>query len=155
MKKIIIYTCTSIAVLLLCLGIIRQRKTISHNENIISFVESDSSSYIPNMPVLKFVNTKYDFGDFKTNKKDSINVFNIDYAFQNVGEAPLIIYKVDVSCGCLSVDFPKEPIIPKGNGVIKVKVNTQNNTGAFNKTLFVRSNATEDVILLRVVGQIK
>ena len=155
MKKVFVYACASIAVLLLCFGIVRQKKTVLYEENRISYVESDSSSNIPNMPVLKFANTKYDFGVFKSQKKDSINVINIDYAFQNDGDVPLVISKVDVSCGCLTVDFPKEPIMPKGNGVIKVKVNFQNNTSAFNKTLFVRSNATEDVILLRVVGQIK
>ena len=154
MKKVIVYACVSIAVLLLCFGIVRQRKTIFDENRISSYVKSDSSN-IPNKPVLKFADTKYDFGTFKAGEKLPINVINIDYEFQNVGNAPLVISKVDVSCGCLSVDFPQKPIMPKEKGVINVKVNTQGITGTVHKTLFVRSNATEDIILLRVVGQIK
>ena len=155
MKKEIVYMCISVAVLILCFGIFRQREVdLKEEDKMSSHTETDTLN-ISDMPVLKFVNTKYDFGTFKTEKKRPINVIDIDYGFQNVGKAPLVIYKVDVSCTCLSVDFPQEPIKQKENGIIKIKVNTKGITGAFNKTLFVRSNATEDVILLRIVGRIK
>ena len=104
------------------------------------------------MPVLKFAKLRYNFGTFK---KKATSSFVVKFKFQNVGNAPLVIYKVDVSCGCLSADYPRHPIMPNQKGIITVMVSEQDFAGAFNKTLFVRSNATEDIILLRIVGKIK
>ena len=154
MKKVIVYAIAGLVVLLLGRAVLLQKKKTLYVENNIEHIVPDSF-YIPNMPVLKLAYIRYDFGVFKKEKRLPVNVINIDFEFQNVGEAPLVILKVDVSCSCLSVDFPKEPIMPKGKGIIKVKVDAQGLTGDFNKTLFVRSNATEDIILLRIVGQIK
>ena len=153
-KTVIIITCAGLAVLLLGLGIVWHKKTTRYVENITEHIVPDSLN-IPNMPVLKFAKTRHDFGSYKKEKKMPINVIHIDFEFQNIGDVPLVIYRADVSCGCLSVDLPKDPTMPKGTGTIKVKVDVQDYTGSFNKTLFVRSNATEDVVLLRIVGQIK
>ena len=154
MKKKAVVICAGLVVLLLGIGIFLLKKSTLYIENKLEHIVSDSL-IIPNMPILKFSYIRNDFGVFKTDKKKTINEINIDYDFQNIGDVPLVISKVDVSCGCLLVDYPGEPIMPKGKGIVKVKVNAIGISGDFNKTLFVRSNATEDIILLRVVGQIK
>jgi hypothetical protein len=154
MKKVIIFTCAGLAVLLLGAGIVLRSKKTLYVKSKIEHVVPDSL-IIPNMPVLKFAYIRDDFGVFKKEPILPINIIDVDWEFQNIGDIPLVIFKVDVSCSCLSVDYPKEPIMPKGKGIIKVRIDTQELSGDFNKTLFVRSNATEDIILLRIVGQVK
>jgi len=150
MKKVVIYVCAGLSVLLLSIAIIGQKKTALHVDNEENNVTVDSSDVV-NMPVLKFAKNRYDFGAVK--KEDM--PLHIVFEFQNEGSVPLVIQKVDVSCGCLSAEHPKEPIAPKQEGSIQVKIDSKDFTGTLNKTLFVKSNATEDVILLRIVGQVK
>ncbi len=149
MKKVIIYACIGLVVVVLGIGIVWLKKTqnVDKKETLAALDSSD----IKDMPVLKFAENKYDFG---TIRKEDTPV-NIAFEYQNEGEAPLIIQKVDVSCGCLSAEYSKQPTKPNEKGRIKVKIDIQDATDSFNKTLFVKSNATEDVILLRIIGQIK
>lgn len=150
MKRVIVYTCTGFAVLLLGTVSCKQKDTTQRIDNKETYMVLDSSK-VRNMPVLKFVKNRYDFGTAK--KKDT--PIAVIFEFQNTGDVPLVIQKVDVSCGCLSADYPKEPILPNEKGTISVQVNVNDFTGAFNKTLFVKSNTIEDVILLRILGQVK
>lgn len=152
MKKVIIFTCIAIGlvVLLLSIGTVRQRKITLSNDKEEILIVSDSLN-IKGMPVLKFTKTKYDFGTIK--RKDA--PITVVFEFRNEGDVPLVIHKVDVSCGCLSAEYPKQPVTPDEKSAITAKIDIRDFTGAFNKTLFVKSNATEDIILLRIVGQIK
>ena len=97
---------------------------------------------------LAMVNNRHDFGTVKIKKAPQIR---IDFEFTNMGSEPLIILKTDVSCGCISADFTKEPILPGAKGMIEVQIDTKGQEGSFNKTIF----ATNDVELIRIVGQIK
>ena len=152
MKKVIIFACvaTTLVVLFLCTGTECQNKSSLSDNKKETRVALDSLD-VKDMPVLKFAKTKYNFGTVRPKGEPISIVFD----FQNTGGVPLLIHKVDVSCGCMTVEFPKEPTIPRQKGSITVKIDSKNRVGAFNKTLFVKSNATEDVILLRIVGQIK
>ena len=129
----------------------RQKKTTPYVDNNETHATVADSSDVKDMAVMKFVETRYDFGTVKPKGAP----IDIVFEYQNTGGVPLVIIKVDVSCGCMSVEFPKEPTMPGRKGTINVKIDTKGFTGYFNKTLFVKSNATEDVILLRIVGQIK
>ena len=148
MKKAVIYTCTGLIVTLLSVGMLWQQKSTKYVDNSHTVTESSDAK---DMPVLKFVRTRIDFGTVR--KKDSPT--RVNFEFQNAGDVPLVIHKVDVSCGCMEVDFPKEPTMPGQKGTVTIVIDTKDRPGAFNKTLFVKSNANEDVILLRVLGQIK
>ena len=160
MKKTIIYGCTGLIILILSIGIVRQKKTIPRVD-IIQYIDTVlyvdkreidmtvDSLNIKDMPVMKFAETRYDFGITKKNTQ-----ITVLFEFINKGDTPLVIYKVDVSCGCLSVEYPKQPIMPNKKGIVEIKINTQNLTGTFNKPVFVKSNATKGIIPLRIVGQI-
>jgi hypothetical protein len=43
----------------------------------------------------------------------------VSYKFRNSGDQPLIIEKVQPSCGCTVAEQPTEPIAPGNEGVIK------------------------------------
>lgn len=59
-----------------------------------------------------------------------------------------------MSCGCISTEYTKEPIAPNQKTKFRVFIDLRNQDGAFNKAVFIKSNAKNDVDLLRVVGQI-
>lgn len=67
----------------------------------------------------------------------------------------MVILKADVSCGCVSVDYPKEPIMPDKEKKLQVKISTINQYGFFNKTIILKSNAPEKYTLIRIKGNIK
>jgi hypothetical protein len=105
-----------------------------------------------NGAILQFVTKKHDFGKLRVKKNPEII---IDFEFANTGNEPLIILKVDVSCGCLSVDYPITPILPGEKGKVTVTINTGSQEGIFNKHVFVKSNALNGVELLRIKGTLK
>ena len=66
-----------------------------------------------------------------------------------------IILKVDVACSCMSVNYPKAPILPGENAELIVNINTKLQINSFNKVIFIKSNAQNDVELIRISGEIR
>lgn len=100
-------------------------------------------------PQISFIKTSHSFGKVHKTKSGAVT---FDFTFTNTGEHPLIIKKVDVSCGCLSASFSNYPIKKDSTGFIKVEVNPEFLNGSFNKSVFVTSNSVNNVDLLRVKG---
>lgn len=96
-------------------------------------------------------NNHFDFG--KINRKKNPNI-TIETEFTNIGKAPLLILRGDVSCGCLSVDYPKEPIMPYQTGKLIIHADLRAQHGTFNKTVFIKTTALNDVTLIRLHGSI-
>lgn len=88
------------------------------------------------MPMFKFQRETYDFGSVKEGP-DAEYIFQ----FTNVGKAPLIVQSASASCACVTVDWPKEPILPGKQGRIKVTYRTQGRLGAFAKDIYLMTNA--------------
>ncbi|MFW5831487.1 MAG: DUF1573 domain-containing protein [Prolixibacteraceae bacterium] len=78
---------------------------------------------------------------------------NCEFVFTNKGQKPLVLSNVRASCGCTVPQWPREPIAPGEQGKIKVKYNTKT-VGSFNKSVTVNSNAANNVVILRVKGQV-
>lgn len=98
-------------------------------------------------PVLTFEDTKHSFGMVKEGE-----IVNLEYKYKNTGGAPVIITEVKVTCGCTTVDFPKEPIMPGQSGSIKVKFDTKNKYDRQDRTIQVISNSTGSPQDLRFKG---
>ncbi len=73
------------------------------------------------------------------------------FTFTNTGKELWVIQDVVTSCGCLTVEYPKEPVRPGGQAVLKVTYRADN-PGYFDKTLTVYSNAADSPLRLRVTG---
>lgn len=101
---------------------------------------------------LEIVNRKYDFG--RISKKEH-SYLDVEFELRNTGEIPLIISKVDVSCGCLSVNYSKEPINPGKIRKLVVHIDTKNQYGMFNKVIFINSNAENNLELIRITGEVE
>ena len=95
----------------------------------------------------KYTAESHDFGTVEEGIQAAYN-----FEFVNTGDLPIIITNVQASCGCTTPEWPKEPIAPKGKGVIKASYNSQGRPGAFNKSITVTSNAVEPTKVLFIKG---
>lgn len=83
---------------------------------------------------ISFDKTTWDYGTVKNGAEGHRN-----FTVTNTGDKPLIISKVQASCGCTTPEFSQEPIMPGKSSVIKVGYNTALN-GPFQKLIEVYSN---------------
>jgi len=101
-------------------------------------------------PVISFDEKTHDFG--RINEKDG----SVTYVFQftNKGDAPLMINRVQASCGCTTPTWTKEPIGPGKKGSINVTYNTSGRPGMFTKTITVYTNSTQEQEVLIIKGEV-
>lgn len=86
-------------------------------------------------PKIEFESTTVDYGTVVKGEDSGLRKFT----FTNTGDAPLIINKVNSTCGCTIPSRPKEPILPGETGEIEVKYSMK--PGPIRKTITVESNA--------------
>ncbi|MBA6153294.1 DUF1573 domain-containing protein [Gelidibacter maritimus] len=94
---------------------------------------------------------KTDVIDYGTVEKgsDGVRVFE----FTNTGNAPLIITRVNSTCGCTVPKKPEGPILPGQTGEIQVKYDTQR-VNPIRKTITVLSNADTPTVALKIKGEV-
>lgn len=100
----------------------------------------------PNAPVFEFEFDVIDYGKIEV-AADGLRIFK----FKNIGKSPLVISRIQSSCGCTVPEKPEKPIMPGASGEIKVKYDT-NRQGGFSKEITVFSNASEPEKKLRIKG---
>jgi hypothetical protein len=83
-------------------------------------------------------------------KKKSVSVFRL----KNIGNQPLLIFRVDASCGCTVPSWDKRPIKPEEESKITVEIQPEE-IGAFHKTVWVYCNVEKEVIALSIKGDVK
>jgi len=108
--------------------------------------EKTTAKVDPNAPVFEFESEVIDYGKIEY-KANGLRTFK----FKNIGKSPLIISRIQSSCGCTTPKKPEGPIMPGKTGEIDVKYAT-NRVGGFSKTITVYSNATEKMKRLRIKG---
>ena len=74
--------------------------------------ESEKAASTTSMSFDKMV---IDFGKIKEDTEHKAS-----YTVRNTGKVPLIIEKVDVSCGCTTAKKPEKPILPGGMDKIEI-----------------------------------
>jgi len=79
--------------------------------------------------------TSKDFGKIAEGTK-----LDVAFRFKNTGDKPLVISRVQPSCGCTIAEQSKEPVAPGAEGQVKATFNSEGRTGANHKTLFVYAN---------------
>lgn len=101
-------------------------------------------------PVIAFETSNYDFGKINEEDGKATFVFN----FTNKGNAPMVVSRVQASCGCTTPTWTKEPIEAGKKGSITVTYNPLGRPGAFTKTITVYSNSTEESVNLIIRGEV-
>ena len=80
-------------------------------------------------------------------KEEKKAVFKI----KNIGDRPLVINDVATSCGCTSVDYPKEPVRPGDSLSLQVTYKADH-PEHFDKTITVYCNANPSLVRLKITG---
>ncbi|MDD4756797.1 MAG: DUF1573 domain-containing protein [Prolixibacteraceae bacterium] len=106
---------------------------------------------VAQQPQIVFNSHEHDFGSFK----ESDGIQTTSFEFTNKGSVPLVINAVTASCGCTSPKWTKEPVPPGEKGSIEVSYNPSHRPGSFNKSVMVRSNASNGTTVLRITGQVE
>lgn len=116
----------------------------------ISFAQIPFGSKVESAfgPGIEFEMLSYDFGTIPQNGDGNVNFY-----FTNTGTEALMLTNVRSSCGCTVPDWPREPIAPGTQSVIKVKYDTRR-PGAFKKSITVYSNVSETPIRLEISGTV-
>ena len=111
----------------------------------LSFNKNDAT-----LPNITFEKPIVDFGKIKLKPNTAID---IKFYFKNTGRSPLLIYKIDVSCGCTVPYWNKKPIEKNQRDYIKVRFKPTNK-GIVLKSLFVKTNTREKVTDIVLKGEI-
>ncbi len=73
-------------------------------------------------------------------------VLQIAFRFRNSGSKPLIIQRVQPSCGCTIAEQPDKPVLPGEDGVIKAAFDSDHHVGINHKTLYVYANTRHNEV---------
>ena len=101
-------------------------------------------------PKIVFDKTVHDFGEIKEDGGKVTHRFD----FTNQGGDPLIVNRVDASCGCTSPSWTGKPVMSGSQGYIGATFDPRRRPGPFNKTVIVRSNASNGVVILKIKGEV-
>jgi len=103
-----------------------------------------------NAPQINFEKKAHDFGEIQEADGPATYIFK----FNNIGSKPLVLKNVRASCGCTTPKWTKEPILPNGEGELKVTYDPRNRPGAFRKTITVTTNAEPANVYLSITGKV-
>lgn len=117
---------------------------------ILILIVAFTGSIILAQPLMKISSAEYDFGKFKEEEGQQ----SYDFVVMNTGNQPLVIKNIAASCGCMSPDWTKSPIPPKGTGTITARYDPANRPGPFSKTLSVYTNSKPELTVLVIKGEV-
>ena len=84
---------------------------------------------------IQWLDSSRDFGKIPEGQK-----LDVSFRFRNTGTTPLVIGRVQPSCGCTIAEQPQEPISPGAEGQIKASFNSEGRVGINHKSLLVTAN---------------
>ncbi len=107
-----------------------------------SIVETSSNTETTALPEVEktygafaFEKTEHNFGEIKQGE-----IVKHTFRFTNAGEAPLLISKIETTCGCTTPNYTREPIAPGQSGEIEVEFNSAGKAGMQNKVITIYAN---------------
>jgi hypothetical protein len=101
------------------------------------------------LPQIVFADTVYDFNNVKFGDKAVCT-----FRYKNTGNDALMLSGVETSCGCISADWDKQPLMPAQSSAITVTLNTTEDTGHKNETITVYSNSAKPKNVLTIKANI-
>lgn len=100
--------------------------------------------------VLKFEESRYDFGDIREEDGRKIHIFN----FRNTGSEPVVIISASTTCGCTVPTFSRKPVMPSQQGSIEVSFDPADRPGFFEKKIVVTTSEGGEPVRLFVSGRV-
>lgn len=109
-------------------------------------IEEEERELAASTTTMSFDKTTIDFGKIK---EDSEN--NASFVVTNTGKNPLIIEKVDVSCGCTTAKKPEKPIAPGKSDKIEIVFHPKvGQLDDQHKTVTISANTDPEVEVLNI-----
>jgi len=96
---------------------------------------------------IEFYKTSHDFGTLKEGE-----IVECTFIFKNIGTSPLKITYVDADCGCTTLQYDKDFILPDKEGKIKVVFNSDGFRNNIYKTIDVETNADTTITELVITA---
>ncbi len=112
-------------------------------------VTTASETASADAPAFKFVKETFDFGQITDGEKVSY-----DFKFTNIGKSPLIITSATATCGCTVPDYPKAPVAPGAEAVIRVVFDSSGKLGMQNKVVTITANTVPEITQLNILGNV-
>ena len=138
---------------IMCLSILaactNQNSTGSKNPTETQEIATVATADTANAPVFKFEKEVYDFGEINDGEK-----VTYDFKFKNIGNSPLIISSATATCGCTIPEYPKEPVAPGAEGLIRVVFNSAGKAGMQNKIISITANTVPSLTELNILGNV-
>ncbi|MGD1843460.1 MAG: DUF1573 domain-containing protein [Thermonemataceae bacterium] len=106
-----------------------------------------SSTLLQAQGKFQFEKEVHDFGTIEEG-----TIAKYEFAFKNTGNQPIIVERVSASCGCTTPFYTKDPIQPGESGKIVASFNSNKRPNSFNKSITIKSNATEPMKILYIKG---
>lgn len=75
----------------------------------------------------------------------------IEVEITNTGENPLVIYEAITSCGCMTVEYDRQPINPNKTIALKISYKAEH-PEHFDKTITIHCNAENSPLILKISG---
>ena len=104
---------------------------------------------LSSLPFIKFEEEVHDFGKIIEGETVSYS-----FKFTNTGKSDLLIVDVSTSCGCTVPSFPKIPIHPGEQGVIKIAFSSAGKRGYQTKNIIVVANTQPNSTMIRIKAQV-
>ncbi len=103
-----------------------------------------------NGPAISFETAEHNFGEIAQG-----DVVEHTFKFTNTGTQPLIIERVDVTCGCTTPAWTKEPVMPGKTGFVTAKYNSAGILGQQKKAITIHSNAADGAAYVYIMTDVK
>lgn len=101
------------------------------------------------VPKFDFEEITFDLGTIESGES-----VTHEFKFKNSGDKDLIISQAKGSCGCTQPEYPKNPIAPGDEGVIKVTFNSTGISGQITKNITLIANTTPNTKVLTITGEV-
>lgn len=108
--------------------------------------EAHAVTYPSQKTIVQADQTEFNLGTLKQNKPVTVIAL-----IRNIGEVPLVVYDTRASCGCTSVSYSKELVVPGSSMEIKITYNAED-LGYFNKTVSIYGNMNNSPLIIRLKG---
>ncbi len=101
------------------------------------------------IPKFDFAEITHDFGTIESGSS-----VTYEFKFKNSGDKDLIIAQAKGSCGCTQPEYPKDPVAPGEEGVIKVTFNSTGISGQITKNVTIIANTTPSTKVLTITAEV-
>jgi hypothetical protein len=78
-----------------------------------------------------------------------------EFVLRNDGDKALVVIQVDLSCGCVSADYPREPLMPGGQAPMSLTLDTKDLRGWVFKTVGVRTSLAARPYTLCITAEVE